>query len=326
MANSRKVPGDARRYQRASLPAAATWLPLVDFALAEDLGPGDVTSEAVIPAAAQGEARIEAREPLVVCGLPIAEVILLRVAEDLQLYRTVAEGESVEAGPLLRIRGPLRAILAAERTALNFLGRMCGVATLTRCFSNAVADLPCRIVDTRKTLPGWRALDKYATAVGGAENHRRGLYDALLLKDNHVAAAGGVAAAYDRARARAPAHLRIQIEVESESAARAAVAAGADWLLLDNCEVDTLRSIVNKLGDRATLEASGGVTLETVREIAATGVHRVSIGALTHSAPSADVALEITPPRAKRGGAPMGRRRENPKDAPPAEQLRGNPR
>ena len=276
------------------MPAAATWLPLVDLALAEDLGPGDVTSEAVIPVTAQGEAHIEARQPLVVCGLPVAEATLRRVAGEFELQRTAAEGDTVEAGPLLRIRGPLRAILTAERTALNFLGRMCGVATLTRRFSDAVADLRCRIVDTRKTLPGWRILDKYATAVGGAENHRRGLYDALLLKDNHLAVAGGVAKAYGLARAHAPPHLRIQIEVESETEAAAAVAAGADWLLLDNCSCETLRSIAREFGDRTTLEASGGITLDTVREIAATGVHRVSIGALTHSAPSADVALEIT--------------------------------
>jgi len=285
-----------------ALPPRSAWLPLVEQALAEDLGPGDVTSNAVIPEHAVGEAIVEARQPLVACGLPIAEAVFAALDASLALERAWDEGGARERDlPLLRVRGRMRSILAAERTALNFLARLCGIATFTRRFVHAVAGTGCRVVDTRKTLPGWRALDKYATAVGGAENHRMGLYDAVLLKDNHLAAAGGVGAAVKAARAAVPAHLRIQVEVESAEQAEEALAAGAEWLLLDNRSVDELRALAARFGERAVLEASGGVTLENVRAVAETGVHRVSIGALTHSAPSADVALEVT------GGARGGR-------------------
>ncbi len=283
----------------ATLPPRSAWQPLLELALAEDLGPGDVTSTLLLSADARGQARLEAREPVVVCGLPVAAAVFHALDPALEVRAEVEEGASVAAGSvLLRLSGSLRSILAAERTALNFLGRLCGIATGTRRYVETVAHTRCRIVDTRKTLPGWRALDKYATAVGGAENHRMGLYDALLIKDNHRAAAGGAAAAYKRARARAPAHLRIQVEVESEAEAEAALEAGADWLLLDNCDLDTLRRMVERFGNRALLEASGGVTLDNVRAVAETGVHRVSIGALTHSVVAADVALEVEGVRA----------------------------
>lgn len=277
-----------------ALPSPRNWRPLLELALAEDLGPGDVTTPLVVPADAQGRARIEARQPLVVCGLPIAQAVFEAVDPALGFESVRAEGALVSAGePLAFVSGNLRAILAAERTALNFLGRLCGVATTTRRFAAAVEGTGARVVDTRKTLPGWRALDKYATAVGGALNHRAGLYDGILLKDNHVALAGGVALAVKSALAAAPAGLRIQVEVESEDDAVAAVEAGADFLLLDNCGIPQLRAIATRIGGRALLEASGGVRLENVREIAETGVSRISIGWLTHSAPAADVALEI---------------------------------
>jgi nicotinate-nucleotide pyrophosphorylase (carboxylating) len=267
---------------------------LLELALAEDIGPGDATTPLVLAEDAQGRARIEARQRLVVCGLPIAAAVFEAVDPELRFESLRRDGEQAEAGePLAFVSGGLRAILAAERTALNFLGRLCGVASATRRFAAAVEGTGARIVDTRKTLPGWRALDKYATAVGGAQNHRAGLYDGILLKDNHVALAGGVALAVKTARAAAPAGLRIQVEVESEADAVAAVEAGADFLLLDNCTPAQLRAIAARIGDRALLEASGGVRLENVREIAETGVSRISIGWLTHSAPSADVALEI---------------------------------
>ncbi len=275
------------------LPSPGTWLPLLDLALQEDVGAGDATSNALVPATALGTARIEARAALRVCGLPVARAVFERVDAALEWKGAAEDGDDADAGVLAHVSGSLRSILCAERTALNFLGRMCGVATLTRTYVDAIEGLPCRVVDTRKTLPGWRSLDKYATAVGGAENHRAGLYDALLLKDNHLAFAGGAARAYTRARDAAPSHLRIQVEVESAEEARAAAGAGADWLLLDNCSPALMRDIAAELGDRALLEASGGVTLGTIREIAETGVHRISVGALTHSAPVADVALEI---------------------------------
>ncbi len=281
---------------RPAPPTEAAWDELLRLALAEDVGAGDVTSALVIPADRRGAAVIEARAPLRACGLWLAAAVFTRVDPALSVAAACREGDDVASGAALaHVSGSLRAILTGERTALNFLGRLCGIATLTRRYVEAVRGTGVRIVDTRKTLPGWRALDKYAVAVGGGENHRRGLFDGILLKDNHVAAAGGVALAVKLARASAPAHLRLQVEVESLDDALAAVDAGADFLLLDNRTPAELREIARRLRDRATLEASGGVTLENVAEIAHTGVHRISIGALTHSAPAADVALELLP-------------------------------
>jgi nicotinate-nucleotide pyrophosphorylase (carboxylating) len=280
--------------ERALLPPPRSWRQLVELALEEDVGPGDATTPVVVEAGRRGDARIEARQDLVACGLPVAEAVFHGLEPDLRVRRRAAEGASLRAGdPLAEVSGDLRAILCAERTALNFLYRLCGVASWTRRFVDAVAGTGARIVDTRKTLPGWRVLDKYAVAVGGGVNHRVGLYDGILLKDNHVALAGGVTAAVKAALAAAPANLRVQVEVESEADAVAAVEAGADFLLLDNLTPDALRGIVARVGDRATLEASGGVSLANVREVAETGVHRISIGALTHSAPGVDLALEI---------------------------------
>jgi len=290
---------------RPPFPSPRNWRALLELALAEDLGAGDVTTPLVLSEQAQGRARIEARERLLVCGLPLAAAVFELVDPSLRFESAREDAELAEPGdPLAWITGNLRAILAAERTALNFLARMSGVANTTRQYVAAVAGTGARIVDTRKTLPGWRALDKYAAAVGGALNHRIGLFDGILLKDNHVALAGGVALAVKAALAAAPAGLRIQVEVESEADAVAAVEAGADFLLLDNCSLPLLRAIVARVGDRALLEASGGVKLDNVRAIAETGVSRISIGRITHSAPAADVALEIDTgmghPRAER--------------------------
>lgn len=275
-------------------PLPASWHPLVELALQEDLGPGDATSAAVIPATARGRARIEARENLVVCGLFVAAEVCRRVDPELRFETLCSEGQ--EVGPYARLAtlsGSLHSILAAERTALNFLGRLCGVASLTRRYVECVAGTRARVVDTRKTLPGWRGLDKYAVAVGGGLNHRIGLFDGILLKDNHVAAAGGVAEAVRRARANAPAGLRVQVEVESEAQVEAALAAGADFLLLDNRSPDEVRRIVERWHGQALFEASGGVSLDNLAAFAKTGVERIAIGALTHSAAAVDVALEI---------------------------------
>ncbi|NNL66120.1 MAG: carboxylating nicotinate-nucleotide diphosphorylase [Myxococcales bacterium] len=281
---------------RPTLPAEATWLPLVARALAEDLGAGDATSLAVFAAEAKDEAVIEARCDLVVCGLGVAEAVFREVDREIRFHAERADGERAREGQVLAtLQGRTVSILSAERTALNFLGRMCGVATGTRRYVEAVSGTGARIVDTRKTLPGWRVLDKYAVAIGGGWNHRMGLFDALLVKDNHVAAAGGVAEATRAARAGAAPHLHLQVEVESLEDARAAADAGADSLLLDNRTPEQIRRIVEALGDRLTLEASGGITLDNVRAYAETGVHRISIGALTHSAPVADLALEMRP-------------------------------
>ena len=282
---------------RTPLPPRSAWLPLLERALAEDVGTGDVTTNAIVPEDAVGEARVVARKPLVACGLDVAEAVFDAVDRTLRIERLGVEGAAHAAdAALLRVQGPLRGILVAERTVLNFLARLCGVATFTRRFAQAVEGTGCRVVDTRKTLPGWRALDKYATAVGGADSHRMGLYDAILVKDNHIAAAGDVGRAVAAVRANAPAHLRVQVEVESAEQAEAALAAGAEWLLLDNRSVEELRDLARRFRDRAVLEASGGVTLDNVRAVAGTGVHRVSIGALTHSAPGADLALDVVGP------------------------------
>lgn len=275
-------------------PPAHTWRPLLDWALAEDLGPGDVTTPLVIAEAAEGEAVIEARQPLVVCGLALAAATFESVDPGVTFGAESRDGERLAPGQALaRVFGPVRSLVAAERTALNFLGRMCGVATLTRRFADAIAGTGCALVDTRKTIPGWRSLDKYAAAVGGATNHRTGLFDGILLKDNHVAAAGGTALAVKAALAGAKPGLRVQVEVESEAEALAAIEAGADSLLLDNRGPDELRRIAARVAGRALLEASGGITLDNARVVAQTGVHRISVGALTHSAPAADVSMEL---------------------------------
>ena len=275
------------------------------MAVNEDIGAGDATTPLVVEAGRQGSAIIEARQPLVVCGLEIAFAVFRAIHSEIQLRTGLRDGEQAEPGDILAtVQGDLRGILAAERTALNFLMRMCGVASWTRRFVDAVAGTGVRIVDTRKTLPGWRSLDKYATEVGGASNHRVGLYDGILLKDNHVAIAGGVGLAVKAALAAAPANLRVSVEVESEAQAVEAVESGADYLLLDNRTLPEMRAISARLAEHAQLEVTGGVHLDNVREIAETGVHRISIGALTHSAPAADVALEIADMAAEPGRVP----------------------
>lgn len=280
--------------QGPPLPPARTWRRLLELALDEDIGPGDLTTPAVIAPNRRGDAVIEARAPLVACGIDVAAAVVHELDPAARFERHLAEGVSARPGDVLaRVSGRMRGLLTAERTALNFLQRLCGVATHTRRFVDAVAGTGARIVDTRKTLPGWRTLDKYATAVGGAVNHRMGLFDGILVKDNHVALAGGVATAVKAALAAAPAGVRVQVEVESAEDAVAACDAGADFLLLDNRAADELREIVARVGSRATLEASGGITLENVRAVAETGVERISIGALTHSAPAADLSMEI---------------------------------
>jgi len=288
-----------------ALPPERTWFPLVELAIGEDIGAGDATTPLVVEADRKGSAIIEARQSLVVCGLEIAFAVFREIDPQIQLRAQIRDGERAEPGDILAtVQGNLRGILAAERTALNFLMRMCGVASWTRRFVDAVAGTGTRIVDTRKTLPGWRSLDKYATEVGGASNHRIGLYDGILLKDNHVAIAGGVGLAVKAALAAAPANLRVSVEVESEAQVVEALESGADYLLLDNRTLPEIRTIANQFAERAQLEVTGGVHLGNVREIAETGVHRISIGALTHSAPAADVALEIETMAAEPGRVP----------------------
>jgi len=275
-------------------PPEAAWRPLVEIALAEDIGTGDITSNLSLDVDAQGDARIEARQTLVACGLPLMREIFHAVDPTLEVELETEDGKTVSAdAPLLRVSGSVRSIMAGERLALNFLGRLAGIATYTREYVDAVAGSGAEIIDTRKTLPGWRLLDKYAVLAGGGGNHRIGLFDGILLKDNHIAAAGGVGQAVERSKAGAPSGMLVQCEVESLAQAKEAWEAGADMLLLDNQTPAQLREIVDACPDHLVLEASGGITLENVRDVATTGVHRISIGALTHSAPVVDVALEM---------------------------------
>lgn len=290
-------------------PPESAWRPLLELALAEDIGPGDITSRIVLSREARGQARIESRQTLVVCGLPLVEQVFRSVDSDLTPEPQTEDGKTVAPGtPLMRIAGSVMSMLAAERLALNVLGRMAGVATYTRAYVDAVAGTEVEIIDTRKTIPAWRLLDKYAVLAGGGSNHRIGLFDGILLKDNHITAAGGVAQAVRLARQNAPANLRIQCEVESLDQAREAVDAGVDLLLLDNRSPDEIREIAGAMPEGLLLEASGGISLDNVRTYAETGVHRISIGALTHSAKVADVALEMEsgPDSVPRDHAPRG--------------------
>jgi nicotinate-nucleotide pyrophosphorylase (carboxylating) len=262
-------------------------------ALAEDLGDGDVTTEATVDADATGSAELVVKEPGVVCGLAVAEAVFRAVDSELRFERLVEEGASVAAGTsVARVAGAERAILTGERTALNFLARLSGIATLTRRYVDAVEGTGAAILDTRKTTPGLRALEKHAVVTGGGRNHRFGLDDGALVKDNHLRAAGSVASAVERLRAVTP--LPIEVECDTLEQVSEALAAGAEAILLDNMSPDQLRSAVTLARGHARLEASGGVTLENVRAVAETGVDEISVGALTHSARSLDVSLELT--------------------------------
>jgi nicotinate-nucleotide pyrophosphorylase (carboxylating) len=260
-------------------------------ALAEDVGEGDVTTESTVDADALGVAALVLREPGVVCGLRAAELVFRALDEEIAFEPLVEEGAFVEGGEVARIVGSERAILTGERTALNFLGRLSGVATLTRRYVEEVEGTGVSILDTRKTTPGLRALEKHAVLTGGARNHRFGLDDGVLVKDNHLRAAGSVSAAVERLRAATD--LPVEVECDTLAQVDEAIAARADAILLDNMSLDELRAAVAFVDGRARLEASGGVTLETVRAIADTGVDEISVGALTHSARSLDVSLEL---------------------------------
>ncbi len=271
---------------------------VVQLALAEDAGGGDITTLATVPRDTTAKAVMIAREPLVVAGLPIAEAVFGELSSALQINRTAKDGASVAAGQsLLEVSGPAQAILTGERVALNFVQRLSGIATLTRQYVEAVKGTRAQILDTRKTTPGLRRLEKYAVACGGGHNHRAGLFDQVLIKDNHLAALqhelpNPVAAAVKRAREQYPQH-KIEVEADTLEQVEQALAAGADIILLDNMNLVQLRVAVQQAKGRAKTEASGGVNLASVRQIAETGVDCVSVGALTHSARAADIALDF---------------------------------
>lgn len=267
---------------------------VVARALAEDVGDGDLTTLATVPAVARTRATMLQKQPGVVFGLDAAELVFTTVDPQLVLERLGPEGAWREGGPVLRVEGSARAVLTAERTALNLVQQLSGVATRTAEYVRAIEGTGARVLDTRKTTPGLRLLEKAAVRAGGGANHRIGLWDQMLIKNNHVDMAGGVAVAVERARAAYP-DVPLEVECRDRAEVDAALAAGATRLLLDNMTPAELRAIADDVGGRATLEASGGITLETIREVAETGVQWISVGALTHSAPALDLSLKLEP-------------------------------
>ena len=269
--------------------------PLVRAALAEDIGPGDITTTLCIPADATATATLLAKSPGVIAGLDVAALAFRLLDPDARWQPRVTDGTQIGNKPtaLAEVSGNARALLTAERVALNFLQRMSGVATITNRYVQRVAGTPARIADTRKTTPGLRMLEKYAVRVGGGFNHRIGLYDAVLIKDNHIRAAGSIGRAVSLARAQAPHTVKIEVEATSLAQVEQALTAGADIILLDNMDLATMRQAVQTVDGRAITEASGGLTEERLAQVAATGVQILSVGALTHSAPAMDISLDF---------------------------------
>ncbi len=264
---------------------------IIRAALAEDIGPGDVTSRLTVPEDRLVRARLVARSGGILAGIDVCRQVFLALDRSVRFTSKLADGGRFRKDMVLAaMHGRARPILAAERTALNFIQRLSGIATATRRFADAVRGTKAVVLDTRKTTPGWRALEKYAVRCGGGANHRAGLYDMILIKDNHIAAAGSITTAIDRCRSS-----RLPMEVEAQTVAEVAeaLAAGARRILLDNMTVAQMRRAVALAGGKAKLEASGGVTLGKVRRIAETGVDYISVGAITHSAPAADIALDF---------------------------------
>jgi nicotinate-nucleotide pyrophosphorylase (carboxylating) len=270
----------------------------VEFALREDIGSGDATTLATVPETSQVSASMRARQPLTLAGLAFAVQTFQSLSGEITIGNPAADGSRLEAGELLlKVSGSARAILSGERVALNFVQRLSGVATATEQFVDAVRGTQARILDTRKTTPGWRRFEKYAVACGGGTNHRIGLFDLVMIKDNHLAALhdaqpNAIAAAVQQARQARP-ELKVEVEVDTLEQVQWAVRAGADFILLDNMSCEQLREAVGHVAGRCKLEASGGVTLATVRAIAETGVDFISVGAITHSAAAVDIGLDF---------------------------------
>ena len=267
---------------------------VIRTALDEDIGPGDITTGAALRGDETGIARATAKTEMVVAGIDVFGEVFLTLDPALIFTARQRDGETAGKGDLLaEISGSLASILTAERVALNLFQRMSGIATMTRRYSDAVRGTRAKILDTRKTAPGLRILDKYAVRVGGGHNHRFALYDGILIKDNHIAAAGGIGTAVKRIRERVPHTLKIEIEVKNMTELEEALAAGADAILLDNMRIEEMAQAVHRVGGKVSLEASGNMTLERVREVADTGVDLISVGALTHSVMAADISLNV---------------------------------
>ena len=268
---------------------------IIRAALAEDIGTGDITTQATVSPKKKGRAVAVAKENFVVAGLEVFEAVFQCLDPDIVVRKVVADGSRVRKGAVLaRVEGRLSAILQAERTALNFFQRMCGIATLTAAYVDAVGKTKAKIYDTRKTVPGLRALDKMAVRQGGGTNHRFGLFDAVLIKDNHIEAAGGIAVAVAARKKHWKRSCKIEVETKNLREVKEALVCGADIIMLDNMTIHAMKKAVDWVAGRAFIEASGNVTLKRVREIASTGVDGISVGALTHSVRAADISLKIT--------------------------------
>ncbi len=273
---------------------------LIDIGLAEDIGSGDITTDALVDPETKGAGEIVAKEDLVLAGVDVARRVFETLDPSVVFTPAFQDGDRVETGAgVLTVSGRLRTLLKGERTALNFLQRLSGIATRVRSFADALAGRSVRLVDTRKTAPGWRVLEKYAVRIGGAHNHRMGLYDGVLIKDNHIAVCGGVREAVNRARNGASHLIKIEVEVTDPAGVREALEAGADVIMLDNMDEAGIREAVGMIQDRALVEVSGGVTRSDLTRLADLGVDIISSGALTHSARSVDLSMRI-----QGGGAP----------------------
>jgi nicotinate-nucleotide pyrophosphorylase (carboxylating) len=270
---------------------------IIELALSEDIGSGDLTARTVIPETARATGQMLLKSTGVISGLTVVERVFARVDTKIRWQALVEDGVSLEAGTVIgEIAGPARSVLTAERTALNFVQRLSGVATLTRTFVDAIAGTGARIIDTRKTTPGMRVLDKQAVRHGGGFNHRIGLFDGVMIKDNHISALGGddaIGEAVDRARSQIPYTVKIEVEVANLEQLRLALASGAEIIMLDNMSIEMMREAVAITAGKAILEASGGVNLASVRAIAESGVDVISVGALTHSAPALDISVDL---------------------------------
>ncbi len=267
---------------------------LIDLALDEDLGPGDLTTDALLGDDEPGRAEIVAKQDLKLCGIRIVERVFHRIDTRVICRPTFRDGDRIRCGrTVMHLEGPLKSLLHGERTALNFLQRLSGIATHVNGWVEALGPSRVRLVDTRKTTPGWRVLEKYAVRIGGAANHRMGLYDGVLIKDNHIAACGGIAAAVAAARRRISHLVKIEVEVDTLDQVDEALSAGADVILLDNMDLGQIRQAVGQIAGRAVVEVSGGVDREHLKALADTGVDLISAGALTHQARSVDLSMQV---------------------------------
>lgn len=273
---------------------------LIEMAFQEDIGPGDITTDNLIASNLEGNGAVIAKEPLVLAGLDVAKQVFRKLDPQMGFKPLFKDGDAVkDAEVVVEIEGKLGALLKGERIALNFLQRLSGIATCVRSYVNEISEKPVRLVDTRKTTPGWRVLEKYAVRMGGAHNHRMGLYDGVLIKDNHIAAYGGLGSAIEHVRAQVSHLVKIEVEVSDLKQVEAAVAAGADIIMLDNMTIDQITAAVKQIRGKAVVEVSGGITKSSLRPLADTGVDIISVGALTHSARCVDISMRV-----RRGGNP----------------------